>query len=248
MTGRAVGVLPRRSSSRSGWTCRPCTASTRADSFIPVFAGLYRWTPFFWEQNRFGQLIPLLSLPIDSPFANLLFQVGLRLFAVAAAFFLLARTVVPRPLLAGGGRAHARALDRGQGDRGPRLHADAALRPGGGAEPGRACSCWRVGVDGDARPASGCSCWASGSRSRPCSGSSPWSGWRAARTAPGALRRWRSRLRSAACSFSRFVGLPALHLVLAADPVGLAARLADAGGEVGGLSFACPWCWPRSGC
>jgi hypothetical protein len=69
----------------------------RADSFIPIFEGLYRWTPFFWEQNRFGQLIPLLSLPIDSPFANLLFQVGLRLFAVAASFFLLARTVVPRP-------------------------------------------------------------------------------------------------------------------------------------------------------
>jgi hypothetical protein len=69
----------------------------RADSFIPVFSGLYHWTPFFWEQNRFGQLIPLLSLPIDSPFANLLFQVGLRLFAVMASFFLLARAVVPRP-------------------------------------------------------------------------------------------------------------------------------------------------------
>lgn len=69
----------------------------RADSFIPVFSGLYGWTPFFWEQNRFGQLIPLLSLWIDSPFANLLFQVGLRLFAVTASFFLLARTVVPRP-------------------------------------------------------------------------------------------------------------------------------------------------------
>ncbi|HEX5719295.1 MAG TPA: hypothetical protein VF179_24245 [Thermoanaerobaculia bacterium] len=69
----------------------------RADSFIPVFAGLYKWTPFFWEQNRFGQLIPLFSLPIDSPFANLLFQVGLRLFAVTGSFFLLARTVVPRP-------------------------------------------------------------------------------------------------------------------------------------------------------
>jgi hypothetical protein len=69
----------------------------RADSFIPVLSSLYHWTPFFWEQNRFGQLIPLLSLPIDSPFANLLFQIGLRLFAVTGSFFLLARTVVPRP-------------------------------------------------------------------------------------------------------------------------------------------------------
>ena len=75
----------------------PLHAFHRADSFIPVFSSLYRWTPFFWEQNRFGQLIPLLSLPIDSPFANLLFQVWLRLFAVTASFFLLARTVVPRP-------------------------------------------------------------------------------------------------------------------------------------------------------
>lgn len=68
-----------------------------SDSLIPVFSSLYRWTPFFWEQNRYGSLIPLLSLAIDAPFANLLFQVGLRLFAVAATFFLLARTVVPRP-------------------------------------------------------------------------------------------------------------------------------------------------------
>jgi len=75
----------------------PLHAFHRADSFIPVFSGLYHWTPFFWDQNRFGQPIPLLSLPIDSPFANLLFQVGLRLLAVTASFFLLARTVVPRP-------------------------------------------------------------------------------------------------------------------------------------------------------
>lgn len=67
-----------------------------SDSLIPILSGLYLWTPFFWEQNRYGSLIPLLSLPIDSPFYNLLFQVGLRLLAVAAAFFLMARTVVPR--------------------------------------------------------------------------------------------------------------------------------------------------------
>lgn len=67
-----------------------------SDSLIPILSGLYLWTPFFWEQNRYGSLIPLLSLPIDSPFHNLLFQVALRLLAVAAAFFLLARTVVPR--------------------------------------------------------------------------------------------------------------------------------------------------------
>ncbi len=67
-----------------------------SDSFIPVLSGLYLWEPFFWKQNRFGSLVPLLSLWLDSPFANLLFQVGLRLLAVVSSFFLLARTVVPR--------------------------------------------------------------------------------------------------------------------------------------------------------
>jgi hypothetical protein len=74
----------------------PIHAYHTSDSLIPVLSGLYLWTPFFWEQNRYGSLIPLLSLPIDSPFHNLLFQVALRLLALAAAFFLMARTVVPR--------------------------------------------------------------------------------------------------------------------------------------------------------
>lgn len=74
----------------------PIHAFHTSDSLIPILSGLYLWTPFFWEQNRYGSLIPLLSLPIDSPFYNLLFQVALRLLAVAAAFFLMARAVVPR--------------------------------------------------------------------------------------------------------------------------------------------------------
>jgi hypothetical protein len=74
----------------------PIHAFHTSDSLIPILSGLYLWTPFFWEQNRYGSLIPLLSLPIDSPFHHLLFQVALRLLSVAAAFFLMARTVVPR--------------------------------------------------------------------------------------------------------------------------------------------------------
>jgi hypothetical protein len=74
----------------------PLHAFHTSDSLIPVLSGLYLWTPFFWEQNRYGSLIPLLSLPVHSPFHHLLFQVALRLFAVAAAFFLLARAVIPR--------------------------------------------------------------------------------------------------------------------------------------------------------
>lgn len=68
-----------------------------SDSLIPVMMSLVRWTPFYWEQNRFGMLVPLLALPFQEPFQNLLVQVGLRLFALFLSFFLLARIAVPRP-------------------------------------------------------------------------------------------------------------------------------------------------------
>ncbi|HEY2738982.1 MAG TPA: hypothetical protein VGK45_11305, partial [Thermoanaerobaculia bacterium] len=68
-----------------------------SDSLVPVLMSLQRWTPFYWEQNRFGSLVPLLAIPVHGPFHNLLVQVGLRLLAVVLSFFLLARTVVRRP-------------------------------------------------------------------------------------------------------------------------------------------------------
>lgn len=68
-----------------------------ADSIVQILASLVHWTPFFWEQNRFGQLVPLLALPIENPWHNLLFQVWLRILALMASFFLLARVAVPRP-------------------------------------------------------------------------------------------------------------------------------------------------------
>lgn len=68
-----------------------------SDSLIPILMGLDRWTPFYWEQNRFGMILPLLAVPVRDPFAHLLVQVALRLFALFLSFFLLARTVVRRP-------------------------------------------------------------------------------------------------------------------------------------------------------
>jgi hypothetical protein len=68
-----------------------------SDSLVPVLMSLQRWTPFYWEQNRFGMLVPLLALPVRGPFHNLLVQVALRLFAVVLSFFLVARLAVPRP-------------------------------------------------------------------------------------------------------------------------------------------------------
>lgn len=68
-----------------------------SDSLIPVMMSLVHWTPFYWEQNRFGMLVPLLALPFQDPFQNLLVQTALRLFALFLSFFLLARVTVPRP-------------------------------------------------------------------------------------------------------------------------------------------------------
>jgi hypothetical protein len=67
------------------------------DSAVQILTSLVRWTPFFWEQNRFGMLLPLLALPVRNPYHNLLFQVGLRFLACVLSFFLLARMAVPRP-------------------------------------------------------------------------------------------------------------------------------------------------------
>lgn len=52
---------------------------------------LLKWTPFYWEQDRYGMLVALLAMPIKSPLANLLFQTGCTIFAGLACFFLLAR-------------------------------------------------------------------------------------------------------------------------------------------------------------
>jgi hypothetical protein len=60
-----------------------------SDSLVPVLTSLYRWTPYYWECNRLGMLVPFLALPFKSPFVNLLVQAGLVLFASFAGIFLL---------------------------------------------------------------------------------------------------------------------------------------------------------------
>jgi hypothetical protein len=65
---------------------------------IPAFASLYRWTWFYWRQNRFGMLTALLAMPIHHPLLNLLFQnwlvsfCGLMVFPLAHAYLLGWRT------------------------------------------------------------------------------------------------------------------------------------------------------------
>lgn len=66
----------------------------QADSIVPVLVSLQRWTPFFWDQERFGMLVPLLALPVRDPLGNLLLQRALTAFAGLAAVVLLARHVL----------------------------------------------------------------------------------------------------------------------------------------------------------
>jgi hypothetical protein len=41
-----------------------------ADSLLPVLISTQRWTPFFWGQDRFGMLVPLVAMPIRDPLAG----------------------------------------------------------------------------------------------------------------------------------------------------------------------------------
>jgi hypothetical protein len=63
----------------------------QGDSFVPVLVSLQRWTPLYWDQERYGMLLPLLALPVRDPLCNLLLQRGLMILAGLVAVVLLAR-------------------------------------------------------------------------------------------------------------------------------------------------------------
>jgi hypothetical protein len=68
-----------------------------ADSIVPVLISIHKWTPYYWECNRIGMLVPLLAIPFKNPMTNLLVQGWLVLFAAFASFFLLARYALRTP-------------------------------------------------------------------------------------------------------------------------------------------------------
>src|SRR5215475_7148594 len=72
--------------------------SHTADSLIPILVSLYRWTPFYWGQDRLGMLPPLLAMPLRNPLTNLMVQMGLSTFAALVSMCLLARYTLPRGL------------------------------------------------------------------------------------------------------------------------------------------------------
>ena len=65
--------------------------SQHADSLLPALVSLYRWTPFYWELDRIGMLVPWIAQPIKHPLFNLLAQDGLYLFCALSALVLLPR-------------------------------------------------------------------------------------------------------------------------------------------------------------
>ena len=69
-----------------------------ADSLVPILVSLQKWTIFYWDQKRFGMLVPLLAMPVQSPLGNLLVQNAITIFSGLAVGFLLPRYFV-------GGRA-----------------------------------------------------------------------------------------------------------------------------------------------
>lgn len=68
---------------------------SHADSIIPSLVSLLGWTPMYWGQDRFGMLVPLLTLPFDSPFLVISLQLALSAFGCLATFVLLCRWVSP---------------------------------------------------------------------------------------------------------------------------------------------------------
>src|SRR3954447_4186304 len=62
-----------------------------ADSLLTVLVSTQRWTPFFWGQDRFGMLVPLLAMPFRHPLVNMLVQGWLVTTATLLAPFVMAR-------------------------------------------------------------------------------------------------------------------------------------------------------------
>ena len=61
------------------------------DSIVPVLVSLQRYTPLYWDQERYGMLVPLLALPFRNPLWNLLVERGLLVLSGLAGVVLLAR-------------------------------------------------------------------------------------------------------------------------------------------------------------
>ena len=65
-----------------------------SDSLVPILVSVQHWTWFFWEQDRYGMLVPLLATPFPHPLTNLLVQTTLTAASGIASIYLIARYLV----------------------------------------------------------------------------------------------------------------------------------------------------------
>jgi hypothetical protein len=68
-----------------------------ADGILPAIMSLQKLSVYFWAQDRFGNLLPLLTAWIRNPFDNLHAQIFLRLMAGLAAPLFFCSLVFRRP-------------------------------------------------------------------------------------------------------------------------------------------------------
>jgi hypothetical protein len=71
-------------------------ATCNADAILPVIISLQHWTPFYWGQDRYGMLIPLLAIPFKSPIVNFAIQNILSFFLGMLAPLVIARYLYGR--------------------------------------------------------------------------------------------------------------------------------------------------------
>ena len=71
-----------------------------ADSLIPMLVSLDFWLPFYWGQDRFGMLLPLVTIPVRDSFWNLVAQNALGVFLLLAGAYVAAvRCAVRQPAI-----------------------------------------------------------------------------------------------------------------------------------------------------
>ncbi|MBC8164561.1 MAG: hypothetical protein H7Y20_01670, partial [Bryobacteraceae bacterium] len=62
-----------------------------SDTVLQSFISIHKWTPYYWEENRFGMLVPALAAPIRAWGWNLLVQMFLIAGSGLGCLYLTAR-------------------------------------------------------------------------------------------------------------------------------------------------------------
>jgi len=77
------------------WDFGGVHAFHQSDSLVPVMMSLWKWTPFYWGEDRFGTPVAALAIPFQGPLANLLVQNWLTAFLGLLGLMLLPACVLP---------------------------------------------------------------------------------------------------------------------------------------------------------